>query len=163
MLNSVEKNISYLKTIQYLPRWIIFSIDICIVIFSALMCHLILEGIGIEFDSLLPVSLVFLLFIAVHTFSFLYFITFIGIDRHTTVNDAAKLFFVELLSFVALYIINVTVRLIYNERLFLNTQLLLSIAIVFCILVLFRLIVKISFDFFSAYSSGKNQLLKIVV
>jgi len=163
MLNSVEKNISYLKTIQYLPRWIIFSIDICIVIFSALMGHLILEGIGIEFDSLLPVSLVFLLFIAVHTFSFLYFKTFTGIVRHTTVNDAAKLFFVELLSFVALYIINVTVGLIYNERLFLNTQLLLSIAIVFCILVFFRLIVKISFDFFSAYSNGKNQLIKAVI
>ena len=163
MLNSVEKNISYLKTIQYLPRWIIFSIDICIVIFSALMSHLILKGVGIEFESLLPASLVFLLFIAVHAFFFLYFKTFTGIVRHTTVNDAAKLFFVELLSFIVLYITNVTVGLIYNERLFLNTQLLLSIAIVFCILVFFRLIVKISFDFFSAYSSGKNQLIKTVI
>lgn len=163
MLNSVEKNISYLKTIQYLPRWIIFSIDICIVIFSALMGHLILKGVGIEFESLLPASLVFLLFIVVHAFFFLYFKTFTGIVRHTTVNDAAKLFFVELLSFIVLYITNVTVGLIYNERLFLNTQLLLSIAIVFCILVFFRLIVKISFDFFSAYSSGKNQLIKTVI
>src|SRR5690606_32188941 len=131
MLNSVEKNISYLKTIQYLPRWIIFSIDICIVIFSALMGYLILKGVGIEFESLLPASLVFLLFIVVHAFFFLYFKTFTGIVRHTTVNDAAKLFFVELLSFIVLYITNVTVGLIYNERLFLNTQLLLSIAIVF--------------------------------
>lgn len=163
MLNSVEKNISYLKTIQYLPRWIIFSIDICIVIFSALMGYLILKGVGIEFESLLPASLVFLLFIVVHAFFFLYFKTFTGIVRHTTVNDAAKLFFVELLSFIVLYITNVTVGLIYNERLFLNTQLLLSIAIVFCILVFFRLIVKISFDFFSAYSSGKNQLIKTVI
>lgn len=163
MLNSVEKNISYLKTIQYLPRWIIFSIDICIVIFSAVMGHLILKGVGIEFESLLPASLVFLLFIVVHAFFFLYFKTFTGIVRHTTVNDAAKLFFVELLSFIVLYITNVTVGLIYNERLFLNTQLLLSIAIVFCILVFFRLIVKISFDFFSAYSSGKNQLIKTVI
>src|SRR5690606_7865363 len=163
MLNSVEKNILYLKTIQYLPRWIIFSIDICIVIFSAIMGHLILQGIGIDFNSMLPISLVFLFFIAIHLFFFLYFKTSTGIVRHTTINDAAKLFVVELLSFITLYAVNCIIGLIYSKRLFLNTQLLLSIAITFCFLVLFRLAVKISFDFFSTYSSEKNQLIKAVI
>lgn len=85
-------NFSNLRKIQYLPRWIIFSIDVFIVIFSAILGHLILKGIGIDFRPVTNVPLIFVLFIATHIFFFWYFKTYTGIIRHTTLIDAAKLF-----------------------------------------------------------------------
>src|SRR5690606_23293586 len=93
----IQTNFSHLKTIQYLPRWIIFSIDISIVIFSAITTHFILKGIGIDFQPIIQAPFVFALFVGTHLCAFWYFKTFTGIVRHTTLNDAAKLFLVELL------------------------------------------------------------------
>lgn len=160
--NNLQKNFSYLRSIQYLPRWIIFSIDIFIVIFSALIGYFILDGIGIEFKLVLPILYTFVLFIITHIAVFWYFKTFTGIVRHTTLNDAAKLFLVEFLCFVLLYAINIFGTLIYGKRLFLNTQLLISIAITFGLLLLFRLAVKITFDFFSQYSQ-QNHFINTVI
>nr|WP_223810774.1 nucleoside-diphosphate sugar epimerase/dehydratase [Paenimyroides baculatum] len=163
MSKKIQKNFSHLKTIQYLPRWIILSIDIAIVIFSAVITHFILKGIGIDFQPIIQAPFVFALFLLAHTSLFWYFKTYTGIVRHTTLNDAAKLFFVELLCFLCLYIINTVVDLIYDGRLFLNTQLLISIAITYGLLLIFRLLVKICFDFFSEYSNDSNQYIKTVI
>ncbi|MEG0916316.1 MAG: nucleoside-diphosphate sugar epimerase/dehydratase [Myroides sp.] len=152
-----------MKTIQYLPRWIIFSIDIAIVIFSAVITHLILKGIGIDYQPIIQAPFVFALFLGAHLCAFWYFKTFTGIVRHTTLNDAAKLFLVELLCFLGLYITNTVVDLIYDGRLFLNTQLLISIAITYGLLLIFRLLVKICFDFFSEYSNDSQQYTKTVI
>ena len=67
----IQKNFSHLKTIQYLPRWIIFSIDIAIVIFSAVITHFILKGIGIDFQPIIQAPFVFALFLLAHAFSIL--------------------------------------------------------------------------------------------
>lgn len=159
----IQKNFSHLKTIQYLPRWIILSIDLGIVIFSAVITHFILKGIGIDYEPIIPVPFVFALFLFTHLALFWYFKTFTGIVRHTTLNDAAKLFFVELLCFLGLYITNTVVDLIYDDRLFLNTRLLISISITYGLLLVFRLIVKVSFDFFSEYSNDNHQYIKTVI
>ncbi len=159
----IQKNFSHLKTIQYLPRWIILSIDISIVVFSAFVSHLILKGIGINIiqTNIIPLNL--LLLISVHLIYFWVCKTFTGIIRHTTLNDAAKLFFVETLCFFTLYSINSAHFYIFNTKLFLNTRLLIITAITFTILLLFRLIIKISFDFFSEYSHNSQLQIKTVI
>lgn len=155
-------NFSNLRKIQYLPRWIIFSIDVFIVIFSAILGHLILKGIGIDFRPVTNVPLIFILFITTHIFFFWYFKTYTGIIRHTTLIDAAKLFFIEFLCFITLYLINITVEFINGDRLFLNTRLLICIAVTYAGLLAFRLIIKVSFDFFSEYSQ-KDSYIKAVI
>ncbi len=159
----IQKNFSYLKTIQYLPRWIILTIDIGIVIFSAIITHLILTGIGIDYKPIIKNPLVFTLFLGVHICAFWYFKTYTGIVRHTTLNDAAKLFLVEFLCFLGLYVTNTAIDIIFDGRLFLNTQLLISIAITYCLLLIFRLFVKVCFDFFSEYSIDSQQYIKTVI
>src|SRR5690606_14255958 len=148
LLNKLRNNISVLKSIQFLPRWIILSIDISIVIFSATIAYFILKGVGVNFDSLIPLPVGLAVFVLIHIIYFWSFKTFTGIVRHTSLNDAAKLFFVESLCFISLYILNLIIAVLY-ERLFLNTSLLITIAITYGLLLLFRLSIKISFDFFS--------------
>lgn len=159
----ILKNFSTLKTIQYLPRWIILSIDLGIVIFSAIITHFILNGIGIDYTPIIKSPFVFTLFLATHICAFWYFKTFTGIVRHTTLNDAAKLFFVEALCFLGLYVANTVVDLLFGGRLFLNTQLLISIAVTYCLLLVFRLAVKVCFDFFSEYSIDNRHFTKAVI
>src|SRR5690606_17302744 len=159
----IQRNFSHLKTIQYLPRWTIFSIDISIVIFSVIITHFILSGVGIQFKPIIQTPYVFILFIVIHLLFFLRFRTYTGIVRHTTLNDAAKLFFVESLCFIILYITNTAVDLIFDGRLFLNTQLLMSISITYGLLLVFRLAVKVCFDFFSEYSHDHQQYIKTVI
>lgn len=155
-LKEIQKRFTLLKKIQYLPRWIIFSIDVAIVMISGITGHLILKGIGIDFRPETNVLLVFTLFVGIHIAYFIIFKTFSGIVRHTTLIDAAKLFFVELLCIVSLYILNIAVVIVTGSRLFLNTRLLICIIITYALLVVFRLAVKSSFDFFSEYSDENN-------
>ncbi|WKW47471.1 nucleoside-diphosphate sugar epimerase/dehydratase [Myroides sp. JBRI-B21084] len=162
LTEKIQKKISYLRSIHYLPRWIIFAIDIFIVLFSAFLGYFILDGIGIEFKLLLPTYYTLGLFFTAHLFLFIYFRTFTGIVRHTTLNDAAKLFFVEVLCFLLLYTVNIAGTLIYGKRLFLNTQLLISITSTFALLLLFRLAVKVTFDLLSNYLN-ENQLINTVI
>ncbi|WP_317622832.1 polysaccharide biosynthesis protein [Myroides sp. JBRI-B21084] len=126
------------------------------------MGYFILDGIGIEFKLLLPTYYTLGLFFTAHLFLFIYFRTFTGIVRHTTLNDAAKLFFVEVLCFLLLYTVNIAGTLIYGKRLFLNTQLLISITSTFALLLLFRLAVKVTFDLLSNYLN-ENQLINTVI
>ncbi|MBA5791234.1 polysaccharide biosynthesis protein [Flavobacterium sp. xlx-214] len=153
---------SDLKKIQYLPRWIIFSIDVAIVIFSAIVGHFILKGIGIDFRPITNVPLVFCLYLITHLFFFWYFKTYTGIVRHTTLLDAGKIFFVELLCFVTLYLANTIVTLVTGNRLFLNTRLLICVSVAYVTLLVFRLLIKTTFDFFAEYSQT-NHYTKAVI
>lgn len=163
LLNKFRNNISVLKRIQFLPRWIIFSIDITIVIFSAIIAYFILKGVGITFQSIVSLPVALAIFVFVHIVYFWKFRTFTGIVRHTTLNDAAKLCFVEALCFITLYFLNLLVTFFYTERLFLNTRLLISTALAFGFLLLFRLLIKITFDFFTEYSNDSNNYTNTVI
>lgn len=154
----LQKKFSLLKKLRYLPRWIIFSIDIAIVIFSAVSGHLILKGIGIHFIDDVNIPFVFAMYVGIHILYFLLLKTYTGIVRHTTLLDAAKLFVVELFCFLSLYVINLMYLLFSGERLFLNTKLFICIIICYGLLVVFRLLVKSSFDFFSEYSEETNYI-----
>lgn len=162
LLKNVQENFSYLKTIQYLPRWIIFAIDVCIVMFSAVVGHLILKGIGIDFLPVTNVPLVFCLYVATHILLFWYFKTYTGIVRHTTLLDAGKIFFVELLCFSLLYILNTTSDLVTGNKLFLNTRLLICISVAYVTLLVFRLVIKTTFDFFSEYSQTHHYTNAVI-
>jgi len=155
-LKEIQKRLTLLKKIQYLPRWIIFSIDISIVIISGITGHLILKGIGSDFIPTTNVPLIFTLYVGMHIVYFTLFKTYSGIIRHTTLIDAAKLIFVELLCMISLYSLNIIVLISTGSRLFLNTRLLICIIITYALLVVFRLAVKSSFDFFSEYSDDNN-------
>lgn len=163
MVNIIRKNISFLKSIQFLPRWIIFTIDISIVVFSAIVAYFILRGVGVSFNSIAPLPTALLIFVLIHVVFFWVFKTFTGIVRHTTLNDAAKLFFVEALCFITLYVINLSIGMLYPERLFLTTSLLISIVITYGLLLLFRLIIKVGFDFFSEYTSEPHAYSNTVI
>lgn len=153
----IQNKVTNLKSIQYLPRWIIFSIDLFIVISSAIFSFLILKGIGIDVTPSGHPFLAFGAFFLIHFLLFFYYKPFTGIIRHTTVIDAAKLFFIEALAFFILYIFNLCIEYIMKDKLFLTTALFIFIFLTFINLLVFRLIVKLAFDFFTEYTEKTHQ------
>ena len=161
-INEILKKISLLKQLRYLPRWIIFSIDIFIILVSCIAGHYILKGIGIDLINPSLGIVLIILFLLTHIFFFYLFRSYTGIVRHTTLLDAIKLFFVEFFSFSTLLIINYIYYCYSDSKLFLNTRLLICCLISYGMLVLFRLIVKSSFDLFTDYTD-QNHFIKAAI
>src|SRR5690554_6494237 len=153
----IQNKIVNLKSIQYLPRWIIFSIDLFIVTSSAVFCLFILEGINIDVTPADKPIIAFCVFLLIHLLLFIYFKPYTGIIRHTTVIDSAKLFFIEAFSFIVLYVINLFYEYATGEKLFLTTALFIFIFLTFINLLVFRLLVKLAFDFFTEYTEKTHQ------
>src|SRR5690606_21036240 len=158
-----KKKIHTLKTLHFLPRWVILFIDVAIVLLSALLSYVILKGIGIPFVSILHPATALAVFVGVHLVFFWWFQTFNGIVRHSTVTDVAKLFMVETGVFVCLYLINQFVVSTFSGRLFLTTRLLITIGICYALLVAFRVAVKVLFEFFNAYTTDAIAFQRTVI
>src|SRR5690606_40582786 len=162
LTKNIQNNFASLKNIQYLPRWIIFAIDLLIVIFSVTFGYFILKGMGINATPSGNIFTVFGIFVFIHLFLFLYFKPYTGIIRHTTVMDADKLFFIESFAFTGLYLINAGFDYFTGQRLFLNTVLFICIFVTYMMLLVFRLMVKMGFDFFTEYSEKTYQTSAVI-
>lgn len=151
-----------LRKLRFLPRWIIFSLDVASVVLGLLLSYIILKGVGVNFESTLSFSLLSILFVAVNATAFWIFKTYRGIVRHSTILDTIKLAVAQSCVFLSLVIINLVYNLITEEKLFLNTLLFLSTTMTFCFLIFYRIAVRQIYDI--ATSRNKDLgLLPVMV
>ncbi|MEW5676314.1 nucleoside-diphosphate sugar epimerase/dehydratase [Flavobacterium enshiense] len=135
-----------IKNLSYLPRWIIVTIDVAMVMLSGLFAHFLLKGIGL--DILLNTNFfgLIVLYLSVSIFFFWLFRTYSGIIRHSTFIDAVKLFMAQTSTFFFMLLLNTFFQVFKGEKLFLNTRLFISVLLSFCFLLLYRIIVKQVFE-----------------
>ena len=108
-------NIYILKTtfIKNLPRWVILLIDILIVSGSYLLSNYIINSFIANFDItyvLLKTPIIAL----VYLIYFLIIGTYKGIVRQTGLKDAQNVFYSNLLAFLTLLLLNLTLRSFIN-------------------------------------------------
>jgi FlaA1/EpsC-like NDP-sugar epimerase len=150
------------QNIGYLPRWIIFVIDISIVLVATLINYLIIDSLSVSFESPLdrPISSIIVVF--VNACFFVFFRTYAGIIRHSTFIDGVKLLIATSFSYLFLMVANYSIYYFYNTKLFLSTGLFITYVISFLLLFLFRILVKNIFEtYFQAIN--KNNLIKAVI
>ena len=135
-----------LFSIGYLPRWIIFCIDIIILSFANLLTHLIVISLTLGFYKTITLAEQYLLILLVNILFFRVFKTFSGIIRHSTFIDAVKIFFASFCSFLVLSIINYGCYFIAHKKIFLFPALIISFVLSFTFLFFFRIIVKFVFE-----------------
>jgi FlaA1/EpsC-like NDP-sugar epimerase len=160
-----SKNVFLNKRIHdigYLPRWIIFAIDVTIVLLACLITHLIVYSLNVAENTILSAYLQYALILIVNAFSFLFFKTYSGIIRHSTFIDGVKLLVATSTSYFALMIFNYSYQIVYQEKLYLTTALFITYVISFLLLFLFRILVK---NFFEIYLQVEdtNQLVRAVI
>ena len=151
-----------IRSLNYLPRWIILSIDFTVLVTSCLFSFLIFRGTGLDF-VISPFWEEFILFFLImNVFSFWLFRTYSGIIRHSSYIDAVKLLFSQVSVLVFFLVFNLIYEYNFQEKAFLNTALFINTVFTFCGLFLYRVIVKRTFELYFSDNS-KNKLVRIII
>ena len=158
-----KENLKFsISSLNYLPRWIILSIDFGVLLSSCLFSFLLFRGTGLEFvlTSYWKELLVF--FLVMNIFSFWLFRTYSGIIRHSSYIDAVKLLFSQVSILVFFLLFNLLYEYNFQSKAFLNTALFINTVFTFCGLFLYRVIVKRTFEVYFS-DNAKNKLVRVVI
>ncbi|HCF03035.1 MAG TPA: polysaccharide biosynthesis protein [Flavobacterium sp.] len=151
-----------ISSLNYLPRWIILSIDFGVLIASCLFSFLLFRGTGLNFVLTPFWKELLFFFLVMNVFSFWLFRTYSGIIRHSSYIDAVKLLFSQVSILVFFLIFNLIYEWNFEDKAFLNTALFVNIVFTFCGLFLYRVIVKRTFELYFSDSS-KNKLVRVII
>lgn len=150
------------KNIGYLPRWIIYIIDVFIVFFASVVAHFIITSLNVPFYRELNMLPRYLAMISVNALFFLVYRTYAGILRHSTFIDGVKLLTSTTTSYFVLIIINYSWFIIYGNKIFLTTGLFVSYVISFLLLFLFRILVKFFFEHYINIEDKKKLISAVI-
>ena len=151
-----------ISSLNYLPRWIILSIDFGVLIASCLFSFLLFRGTGLNFVLTPYWKELLFFFLVMNVFSFWLFRTYSGIIRHSSYIDAVKLLFSQVSILVFFLIFNLIYEWNFEDKAFLNTALFVNTVFTFCGLFLYRVIVKRTFELYFSDSS-KNKLVRVII
>ena len=150
------------SNLGYLPRWIVFCIDVSIVLFASIVTYFIVANLTFKYYDTYSVLSRYLITIFTYVFFFFAFRTYAGIIRHSSFIDALKLLAATFASFLALITLNYTHFFITRNKIFLFPVLLIHFIISFLLLFLFRVGVKFVYEKYIEYGNlGKEQRVVI--
>ncbi len=150
------------QNIGYLPRWIIFSIDVFIVLMACLITQTILFSLNVKLYPRLNPYFQYSIILLVNALSFIFFRTYSGIIRHSTFIDGVKLLIATTASYISLMIFNYVLHIVFHDKFFLSTGLFIAYVISFLLLFLFRILVKNIFETY-LHVADSNQLTRVVI
>ncbi len=158
-----KENLKFsVSSLNYLPRWIILSIDFGVLIASCLFSFLLFRGTGLNFVLTPFWKELLFFFLVMNVFSFWMFRTYSGIIRHSSYIDAVKLLFSQVSILLFFLIFNLIYEWNFEDKAFLNTALFVNTVFTFCGLFLYRVIVKRTFELYFSDSS-KNKLVRVII
>lgn len=151
-----------LSNIGYLPRWIVFAMDVMILLFAAVITYYLLSNLTLRFYSTLSIPTRYGLMVAVNTFYFFFFKTYSGIIRHSTFIDGIKLLLSTLFGFLTLLLINYISLFVVGSKIYLTPGLIFNFVLNFSLLFLFRVLVKSVFERYFAVKSNVRLVPALV-
>ncbi len=158
-----KENLKFsISSLNYLPRWIILSIDFSVLLSSCLFSFLLFRGTGLEFVLTPYWKELLVFFLVMNIFSFWLFRTYSGIIRHSSYIDAVKLLFSQVSILVFFLLFNLLYEYNFQSKAFLNTALFINTVFTFCGLFLYRVIVKRTFEVYFS-DNAKNKLVRVVI
>ncbi|MDT0644573.1 nucleoside-diphosphate sugar epimerase/dehydratase [Zunongwangia sp. F363] len=152
-----------LRNIKYLPRWVVFLIDIGLVAISSLCTAFILLDLTSNVYGLIDMADKGVIILLINIFFFYVFKTYAGIIRYSSNIDALKLLLATLSSFFTLLLINLITSLVVNQKVFLFGALLINLWISFSLLFLFRLAVKQIYEYFKFVQKDEKLINAVIL
>ena len=166
----MNKSLFYIKSkikdsllsMDYLPRWMVFILDVILTIITSQISYLIVRSLRVKFYDTLDVPTRYGIILLVNIFFFIIFKTYSGIIRHSTFIDGVKLLYATLCTLITLIVINYSTFFITGNKIYLLPSLFINFVITFTALFLFRVFIKIIFENISTIEK-KGELLNAVV
>jgi FlaA1/EpsC-like NDP-sugar epimerase len=151
-----------IKNLSYLPRWIIITIDLTVLIVAFLLSYLIFDGIGSSYIHNRNIEIFLFSLLGVNVFFFWLFKTYSGIIRHSSFTDAIKLMYSQTSVLICFIFLNIIFEFYFGEKLFKNSALFINIVLSYCGLFLYRLFVKQTFEFYFLEKTDGNLIKTLV-
>lgn len=151
-----------IKNLSYLPRWIIVTIDLTVLIVAFLLSYLIFDGIGSSYIHNRNIEIFLFSLLGVNVFFFWLFKTYSGIIRHSSFTDAIKLMYSQTSVLICFIFLNIIFEFYFGEKLFKNSALFINIVLSYCGLFLYRLFVKQTFEFYFLEKTDGNLIKTLV-
>ena len=155
--NFIRKDVySHFVALKYLPRWVVLLVDL----FAVILSFSVAAFIGSQLEIRIQTGIYFeqnffwpsLIFIFGQVVFFWLFHTYSGILRYSGFIDAAKLFVAVFANVILFIVINLITTFVFNIKIYHYVTLLFyGVLASFCLFII-RLVVKNTFDYFSAYA-----------
>lgn len=168
-MKKTRKNIGFfaslaerLSEIKHLPRWVIFSIDLGIIVFSLGVTSFLMSIWGISTLGSVSDRTSFLVMFVVSALSLVAFRVSYGVVRHSSIKDITKISLSTFVSLIVLFIIEKIWEWKMGSKLYYDFCLIFFILVLFLSLSLFRFYVKLAFALFTRLKdmpSRKNVLV----
>lgn len=157
----VEDSQLKLSSLRYLPRWMVFLIDICILFLTLGASYYLVFSLVENIPNFLPLPLRFIIVIGINAFMMFIFKTYAGIIRYSTFIDIQKLFASSFSTLLILLALKYIVLWGFEVRIFFTPLLFLYFILSFTILLVFRMIVKQMYHFIIHFNNSayKKKIL----
>ncbi|MBZ9628751.1 polysaccharide biosynthesis protein [Psychroflexus sp. CAK1W] len=138
---------------NYVPRGVIFIIDVCISIFAAQATFFLISSVGNGSLKFIHLDWEFLSLVVIQVLFFIIFKSYAGIVRYTGFKDSIKQLQTTIATVTALILINELIFRVYGTKMLVNGGAIIYGFIVFSLLFLFRVVVKRAYQLIHADSS----------
>jgi FlaA1/EpsC-like NDP-sugar epimerase len=150
------------NNLGYLPRWIIFAIDVFIVFLASVITYFIVYDLSNLKYNYFGMASRYGLIILINAIFFLIYRTYSGIIRHSTFIDGVKLLISTTTSYIFLLIINFICNIFFNKIIYVTTGLFISYVLSFLLLFLFRILIKYIFEKYM-HVEDKKKLISAMI
>ena len=151
-----------LKSLGYLPRWVILLIDMFAVAFSMSVTFYLFRGIGLDYFKGSDYSIKIVVYFAINIFFFWWFKTYSGIIRHSSFIDAIKIMFSQTGTLIVLLVIDFVNTFFVKKDFYVTTALLINVIFSFCFLFFYRVVVKQFFENFLKETRSGNLVNALI-
>jgi FlaA1/EpsC-like NDP-sugar epimerase len=157
---TIYKLINYLEIkfneLGYMPRWVILSIDLFIVLLSCVFTSLLIFSFNSNYYNQINMLKINIIILFVNGIFFILYNTYSGIIRHSTFIDGLKLLISTTSAFAILAVSNYVWKYFNNgTKFFITSGIFIVHALIFIFLFLFRISIKSIFEIFLNLNSGK--------
>ena len=159
-IKSKIKNLIF--SFEYLPRWVVFFMDIFLTIFSSEVSYLIVRSLRVKFYDTLDVPTRYGIVVLVNIIFFVIFKTYSGIIRYSTFIDGVKLLYATLCTLFTLIIINYSTYFLIGKKIYLLPSLFINFLVTFSVLFLFRIFIKIVFENITSFEKNPQKLKAVI-
>jgi len=157
-------NVFKIKELRYVPRWLVFFIDISIVSFSVLTIYLLLKKLHVTIYFVEYLNEKILTIVGVNILFMLLFKTYAGIIRYSTFFDFFKILWSSGSTFIMLLGLNFISAMVLGRPLYLYPALFLFFFISILLMFFFRMLTSQLFSMVMDHKfKGASSKIRIAV
>ncbi len=150
-------NIGFLRSVT--PRWVIFTIDIIICMFSIVFAYYLRFNFQVPDENIEALTIIIPLVLFVRAVSFSISKTYIGLVRYTSTRDVQRLFVVLSIGSALLLLINLVAFHFIETYIIPTSVIIIDFVLTALGMIFFRLIIKTIFLEFANPRKDKSNVL----